>query len=123
MSTIIILIILSAFIVIGIRETIKHTKGQGGCCGGAASPTQKVETASLNGPVVQQTEIRIEGMHCENCASTVARSLQRIPGVSAEVDHRKGIARIRADREIPLSQLEFQVTRAGYTCLSSCNIN
>ena len=37
MSDVIIIIVLAAAIALGVRESVKHFKGEGGCCGGGSS--------------------------------------------------------------------------------------
>lgn len=41
MSNVIIIVILSIMILLGIKETVKHFKGEGVCCGGASVKPKK----------------------------------------------------------------------------------
>ena len=34
--TILIIAIIAALVIVGLKETIKHSKGEGACCGGGA---------------------------------------------------------------------------------------
>ena len=56
--------ILIILIVIGIRSSVKHFKGEGGCCGGGSSV--KVKRKKLK-QVVKERTVIIEGMNCEHC--------------------------------------------------------
>ena len=55
--------ILIILIVIGIRSSVKHFKGEGGCCGGDSSV--KVKRKKLK-QVVKERTVIIEGMTCEH---------------------------------------------------------
>ena len=60
--------ILIILIIIGIRSSVKHFKGEGGCCGGGSSV--KVKRKKLK-QVVKQRTVIIEGMTCEHCKARV----------------------------------------------------
>ena len=75
--------ILIILIIIGIRSSVKHFKGEGGCCGGGASV--KVKRKKLR-QVVKQRIVIIEGMTCEHCQARVESRLNAFDGVSAKVN-------------------------------------
>ena len=64
MSNVIIIIILAAAIALGIRESIKHFKGEGGCCGGGSS--YKPKKKKLEGTITHTYVLQVEDMHCQN---------------------------------------------------------
>lgn len=47
MSNVMIVIILTIAVFIGLKETIKHFKGEGACCGGASSKPKKKKLRRL----------------------------------------------------------------------------
>ena len=75
--------ILILLIIIGIRSSVKHFKGEGGCCGGGSSV--KVKRKKLK-QVVKQRTVIIEGMTCEHCKARVESRLNELDGVSAKVN-------------------------------------
>lgn len=83
MADFIIVGILIVLILIGIRPTVKHFKGEGGCCGGGSSV--KVKRKKLK-QVIKQRTIVIEGMTCEHCKARVESRLNELDGVSAKVN-------------------------------------
>ena len=82
----------------------------GGSCSGSHSPAKK----KLEGPVIRKRTLAIDGMHCEHCAVGVTQSLNRIDGVSAQVNLSRGKAIVSCDREIDDSILKNAVEKAGY---------
>jgi len=83
--TILIIAIIAALVIVGLKETIKHSKGEGACCGGGAMKEDEEATVQLTGEIVTRADVHIDGMHCMNCKNSVTRSLQKMSGVSAAV--------------------------------------
>ena len=75
--------ILIILIIIGIRSSVKHFKGEGGCCGGGSSV--KVKRKKLK-QVVKERTVIIEGMTCEHCKARVESRLNSLDGVSAKIN-------------------------------------
>ncbi|MCE4612965.1 MAG: heavy-metal-associated domain-containing protein [Desulfurococcales archaeon] len=61
--------------------------------------------------------LKIEGMHCDGCASTVKLGLKEVKGVrEAEVDLSTGIATVVIDDSLqPEKLLEAEVFKPPYT--------
>ena len=71
------------------------------------------------GPDVSRDQlalIRIEGMHCHRCETTIQKALARNPGVhEVEVDFPSGQASVLYDRgAVTVRQLIESVNEAGY---------
>ena len=111
MSNVIIVIILLVAVVFGIKETVKHFKGEGACCGGGSSKPKKKK---LEGKVVCKYAFRIEGMHCANCANAVTRAINDIDGAAAKVSLKKKTAIVSCDREIEAFVIEEAISKRGY---------
>ena len=111
MENLIIVVILLIMVVFGIRETIKHFKGQGACCGGGSSKPKKKK---LKGKVVCKYIFHIEGMHCQNCANAVTRAINDIDGAVAKVSLNKKTAKVSCDREIDARVIEEVIRKRGY---------
>lgn len=87
MANLIIIAIILVLVVYGAMATMKHFKGQGGCCGGGGNTIR--ENKQLDGPKLGEKEIKIEGMHCENCQNRVERFVNRLDGVVCKVNLKK----------------------------------
>ena len=111
MSNVIIVVILLIAVVLGMRETIKHFKGEGACCGGRGPKPKKKK---LVGKVVCKYVFHIEGMHCGNCANAVTRAINDIDGAAAKVSLKKKTAKVSCDREIDALIIEEAIRKRGY---------
>ena len=110
-----IIIIVLVLLFIALKGSVRHFRGEGPCCGGLSSP---VREKTLSGPVMAERRMRIDGMHCQNCAARVKKAIDEIEGAVSEVDFASGIAVVRMDRSIDDIVLKKAVEKAGYTVLS-----
>lgn len=111
MATAIIIGILIIACYLGLRSSVKHFKGQGGCCGGADS-VPKAKKKKIK--AVNRKVILIEGMHCDNCKNSIERKINEIEGASAKVNLKKKQALVEMDREISDEVLVQAVEDAGF---------
>lgn len=111
MVDIIIIIIVIVLLAIALKASLKHFKGDSACCGGS-SMSYKHKT--LNHPIIGKKQVKIEGMHCENCAKRITQALEEIDGVIAKTDYKKGISMISFDRNINNQTIESIIQKAGY---------
>ena len=58
--------------------------------------------------------LRISGMTCEHCATTIERALNALPGIKAAVSYSEGIARVENTAGVPTQQLLDTVRAKGY---------
>lgn len=113
----VILLLVLIVMIFAVKGSIRHFRGEGPCCGGGSTPAAEVNK-KLDRPVIGETVIRIGGMHCEHCRQNVADALNRIDGVSAKVDIKKGQAVVAYDRAVDAAVLKKAVEDAGYTVVS-----
>ena len=100
-----------AVVLLTLRAPVKHSSGEGGCCGGGGEP--KGRRKKLQGPVVAEKVLHIEGMRCENCKNRVERLLNQLDGAAAKVDLKKNIAVVSMSREIGDAELKAAVESGG----------
>lgn len=112
--TILIIAIIAALVIVGLKETIKHSKGEGACCGGGAMKEDEETTVQLTGEIVTRADVHIDGMYCMNCKNSVTRSLQKMSGVSADVDLKHGVAHVEATRELSDEEITFAIERLDF---------
>lgn len=63
--------------------------------------------------------LKIEGMMCEHCEATVRQALEAVEGVvSAEADHRKGLAVVRGTGPVPEERMRQAAEEQDYAVLS-----
>lgn len=112
MGNIIIIAILVIIAALAVKGSIKHVKGEGGCCGGQSEP--KPLKKRLKGQKIAEKIITIEGMRCENCKKSVENRLNQIDGAVAKVNLKKNIAVVSMERMIPDALLENEVEKLGF---------
>lgn len=116
MVNVIIVLILVILLSFAVKSSIRHFKGEGACCGGGSGTvkTKKPKKKKLDGPVVAKRTVEISGMHCQNCANSVTRALNRIDGVAARVNLHTNRAEVLMDRMVDEDELKHAVEEAGY---------
>ena len=111
MENIIIIGIVVFAAVVGIIYTIKHFKGQGGCCGGGSYKPRKKKL-----PYVKyQKTFKVDGMHCDHCKNRVEEVVNDIPGVAGKVNLKKGEVTVSYAEDVSDKVIQSRITRAGYT--------
>ena len=93
--TILILAVIAVVAFITVRNYRKQLKE--GCCGagGDDGPGAKVapkDTNNANDPDI--ADVKIEGMHCDNCVRKVENAVNRIDGAWADVDLASNSAKV-----------------------------
>ena len=114
MTDIIVILVIAVFVLLGVKSTIKHFKGEGACCGGG-SGSLPPEEKKLENPVIGKKTIRISGMHCEHCVNAVTEAINKIDGASAKVSLHGKKAGVSFDRELDEAVLKKTIEDAGYT--------
>lgn len=97
MENIIILAIIMVLAVIGVRSTIKHFKGESGCCGVKSTPVPKQHKELKN--IIAQKTMVIEGMTCDHCKNWVEKSINELDGAAAKVNLKKKQAVVSLEKE------------------------
>ena len=111
MEDIIIVAVIVILVFVGIRSTVKHFKGEGGCCGGSApvkKQRKKLKTVSAQKVVI------IEGMTCDHCKNRVEKSINEIDGAAAKVKLKKKEAIVSMEKEIGDEIIRTAIEKAGY---------
>ena len=110
MANFVIIAVIVTVAAFGAVSTVRHFKGQGGCCGGGGYKPKKKK---LSGVIYQKT-VQVEGMHCKNCKNRVEEAVNDIRGVAGRVDLRKGELTVSYARDVDDELIKARVERAGY---------
>lgn len=111
MSNFIIAGILAVILYFALRSTMKHFRGEGGCCGGG---TYKARRKRLN-TVAEKKTFLVEGMSCQHCVNRVMEAVNSIDGASALVKLKRGLVIISLEHPISDEILKDAIENAGYT--------
>ena len=111
MENYIIIGIVAAIVAIGIVYTVKHFKGEGGCCGGGSYKPRRKKLSDVK----YKKTFKIGGMHCEHCKNRVEEVVNDIKGVAGKVCLRKGELTVSYAEDIPDEIIKSKIESAGYT--------
>lgn len=111
MTDYIVIAIIVVFVAFGIRSTMKHFKGQGGCCGGSSYKPKKKKLSHIRCKKI----FYVEGMHCENCKNRVEQVVNDIDGAAGKVDLKKGKLVVSYAEDIDDEVIISRIERAGYS--------
>lgn len=111
MEDIIIALIVAAVLVIAIRSTVAHFRGQSSCCGGS---TYKAHPRKLSS-IAAKKAFYVEGMNCQNCVNRVTEAIQNIDGVSADVNLRGGRVIVSCEKDMDFSVIPPIIEALGYS--------
>lgn len=119
MVDIIIVLIVIALLVLALKNSIKHFKGEGACCGGGGgSVVLDIPEKKLENPVLGKKVLKVSGMHCERCVKAVTEAINKVDGASAKVNLSQNEAVVSYDRELDEENLKRVVKDAGYRVVS-----
>lgn len=112
MENYIIIGIIAVVTVIGIIYTVKHFKGEGGCCGGGS---YKPKSKKLSNILYQKT-FKVDGMHCDHCKNRVEEVVNDIKGIAGKVNLKKGELTVSYAEDVDDEIIKARIERAGYQC-------
>jgi len=111
MGNVVICLVLLVIVVFALRGSLKHFKGEGGCCGGDSQI--KVKRQRLK-EVKEVKTFRIEGMSCDHCRQRIENELNSMDQVSARVSLSRKEAVIKLGREVDDETLVQAIEKLGY---------
>ncbi|MCM1192766.1 MAG: heavy-metal-associated domain-containing protein [Butyrivibrio sp.] len=114
MENVVIIVIVIVILAVGIRSTVRHFKGQGGCCGGGSVKIKKKKLSK----VLYRKTFQVEGMHCEHCKGRVEEAVNDIKGAAGRVSLKKGELTVSYAADVPDDLIREKVERAGYRLLT-----
>ena len=109
----IILVLVLAVLILAVKSTVKHFRGECSCCGGSKGLIKETEK-KLSNPIVGKKTISIEGRTCDHCRQSVEKALNAMDGVSARVNLKKKQAAVAYDRTVADTELRRAVEGAGF---------
>ena len=112
MENYIIIGVIAVIVVTAVISSVKHFKGEGGCCSGGSS--YKPKKKKLSGIRYQKT-FKIDGMHCEHCKNRVEEIINDMPGIAGKVDLKKGEFVVSYAEDVDDAMIKARIERAGYT--------
>jgi copper chaperone CopZ len=110
MDNFIIIGIITVIVAVGIYYTVKHFKGEGGCCGGGSFKPKKKKLKNIK----YTKTFRVDGMHCEHCKGRVEEVVNDLRGVAGHVNLKKNELTVSYAEDVADEIIIAKVERAGY---------
>lgn len=117
-ALLILVLILGLAVAYIIKAKRRGVKCIGCPVGGNCPSAKKMKRKKLDGPVIGKKILKISGMHCDHCVMNVTMMLNRIDGVSADVNLSAARAVVYYDRDISDEVLKDAVEKIGYQVVS-----
>lgn len=110
MGDFIVIGVLFVVVAVGVFYTVRHFKGEGGCCGGGSYRPKRKKLSHVK----YQRAFTVEGMHCQHCKRRVEEAVNDMAGLAARVDLKGGTLTVSYEREVPDEELAAKLARIGY---------
>ena len=111
MENYIIIGMIAVIIIIAILSSVKHFKGEGGCCGGGSYKPKRKNLSNIK----YTKKFKVGGMHCEQCKRRVEEAVNDIKGVAGRVDLKKGELTVSYEEDIDDEIIKAKIEKKGYT--------
>ena len=112
LSNIIIIAIVVSVLVIAVRSSLAHFKGEGACCGGGGKG-KPIKPRKLDKVIATKT-VKIDGMVCDHCSLRVQNALNSVDGINAKVKLSRGEASVKLGRDITDAEITEIIENLGY---------
>lgn len=123
MGDTVVVIILLGIVALAVYGTVKRIRYGSSCCGEKTPPPKKVKVKDRNKasyPFVYR--LKVDGMHCANCARRVENAINSLEGCWAVVDLGKKEVTLRTKRETTEQDMSAVIAKAGYTVIAFTEI-
>lgn len=119
MGNIVVYIVLALIIAGAVYGTVRRARHGSACCGEREAAPKKVrvpDSNKKNYPYLY--ELRVDGMHCANCARRVENVFNSGDGMWASADIGEKTVTLRSKKVLDESYCRELVSDAGYIMLS-----
>jgi copper chaperone CopZ len=119
MGDTVVIIVLLGIVALAVYGTVRRIRYGSSCCGSKTPPPKKVKVKDRNKasyPFVYR--LKVDGMHCANCARRVENAINSLEGCWAVVDLGKKEVTLRTKRETTEQDMSAVIAKAGYTVIA-----
>ena len=123
-GNIIVYIILIAVIAMAVYGTVKRIRHGSSCCGEREAAPKKIRVSDRNKknyPYIY--ELKVDGMHCSNCARRIENGFNANDGMWATADISQKTVRLLTKEPVEESTCRQITSDSGYTLISFKEIN
>lgn len=123
MGDAVVIIVLLGIVALAVYGTVRRIRYGSSCCGEKTPPPKKVKVKDRNKasyPFVYR--LKVDGMHCANCARRVENAINSLEGCWAVVDLGKKEVTLRTKRETTEQDMSAVIAKAGYIVIAFTEI-
>lgn len=123
MGDAVVIIVLLGIVALAVYGTVRRIRYGSSCCGEKTPPPKKVKVKDRNKasyPFIYR--LKVDGMHCANCARRVENAINSLEGYWAVVDLGKKEVTLRTKRETTEQDMSAVIAKAGYTVIAFTEI-
>lgn len=110
MDTFIIIGIIILIAAIAVIYTVRHFKGEGGCCGGGSFKPKKKRLKNVK----YTKTFHVDGMHCEHCKGRVEEVINDVKGIAGRVKLKKNELTVSYTEDVTDEVIIARIEHAGY---------
>jgi copper chaperone CopZ len=119
MGNTVVIIVLLGIVALAVYGTVRRIRYGSSCCGEKTPPPKKIKVKDRNKASYPFTyRLKVDGMHCSNCARRVENALNSMEGSWATVDLGNKEVTLLRKSEATEQELTAVIAEAGYTVLS-----
>ncbi len=119
MGNIIVGLVLVAVVALAVRSCVRRIRYGSSCCGTREPEEKKVRVKDKKKEHYPYNyHMKVDGMHCSNCARRVENALNKTEGRWATADVGKKEVLLLSKQEEREEELGRTIASAGYTMLS-----
>ena len=118
MGNAIVLVILLLIVALAVASTVKRIRFGSACCGTKDPAEKKIRVKDRNKAHYKyEYLLKVDGMHCSNCARRVENALNSKDGVWASVKLENNTVLVRSKNPMEWEDFSTVITKAGYTLI------
>lgn len=114
MTDVVIFAIVIILMILAVKGSLKHFKGEGSCCQSSSPLSGQVSQKTVENVTIRK-HLTVTGMHCTHCEDTVRAVLDGISGAAvSHIDWKKNLVMLDLNREVSDDLLRKIIEDKGY---------
>lgn len=107
--------VIALILAIAVFSTVKHFRGEGGCCGGGGYKPKRKKLPCVK----YKKTFQVGGMHCAHCKRRVEEAVNDLRSVAGKVNLRRGVLTVSYAETVEDGVIKEKIEKAGYTLQSN----
>ena len=95
----------------GIYSSVRHFKGESGCCGGGSYRPRKKKLSKIR----YQKIFLVDGMHCDRCKNRVEEIVNDMDGIAGKVNLKRGELVVSYEKSVDDDAIREKIYNGKWT--------